>query len=610
MEFLTLQFLIISLLIFFFLGTVFLLRSAKNKLNLVLVILYYLFFLMNLARLEIELTSDPFILLFWKRIDSLITFIPSFILYFTLILVEKQDIFSIKYKKFLLFLPSMIFYALDFVFDSNYVLFTKNLLTTLYTCDIKSIILFCFVSYLTITIIISILILWFYQSKQASMIKKRRGKIVLTSFSFALGCFFVIEFILPYHFNVILQAYTLNGIYLALYIVGFTIWKYRLIIINLNYTAENIIYNLSDALFLTDVNGIIMEVNPAASNLLGFEIERFIGKKIEDFLYNQDDIQRFKFQFKLLTEVEKIDNIEDIEINFRSFNNEKLPFSISASKIRDKNGYNEGLIFICRDITLRKQIDKERKDLLIQQRMYIDELLKASQFKTEFLSLMSHELRTPLNAIIGFSDLLLDGSYGSLNPEQLDFIKDIKFSSEHLLEMINKILDISRIESGKLKLNIEKIELITMINQINSSLKSLYKEKNLYFKVEGLEEKKFIHADPVRLKEILYNLLSNAIKFTIEGGITLKIEETEKEWIFHVKDTGIGIKEEDFDIVFKEFKRVENPYTNSIPGTGLGLPLTKRLVNLHGGDISFTSKPGVGTTFTFTIPKILEKSSL
>ena len=112
-------------------------------------------------------------------------------------------------------------------------------------------------------------------------------------------------------------------------------------------------------------------------------------------------------------------------------------------------------------------------------------------------------------------------------------------------------------------------------------------------------------ADPIKFKEIIYNLLSNAIKYTITGKITFIIQEDKEKWIFKIKDTGIGIAQKDYDLVFKEFKRIDNPYVNSIPGTGLGLSLAKRLVNLHGGVIVFTSKLGVGSTFTFTIPKSL-----
>ena len=196
-----------------------------------------------------------------------------------------------------------------------------------------------------------------------------------------------------------------------------------------------------------------------------------------------------------------------------------------------------------------------------------------------------------------------------LNEEQNEFITDIKSSAEHQFDMIKHILNISKIESGQLNLNIQKFSLNSMVEQIKSNLKPLYSKINLEFEVKGLDEEKFIYADPIRFKEILINLLSNAIKFTIDGKITLVIKGDYYNWIFKVRDTGIGIANKDFPLIFKEFQRVESTYVQSVPGTGLGLSLTKRLIELHGGEISFFSVLGVGSTFTFNIPKELERKA-
>lgn len=223
------------------------------------------------------------------------------------------------------------------------------------------------------------------------------------------------------------------------------------------------------------------------------------------------------------------------------------------------------------------------------------------------MATMSHELRTPLNAIIGFADLLLENVYGQLTEDQREFISDIKSSAEHQFDMIKHILDISKIESGQISLNIQKFSLNNMVEQIKSSLKPLINKKEIKVKIKGLEEEKFIFADPIRFKEILLNLLSNAIKFTIEGKITLTVKEEYNYWLFKINDTGIGIARKDFPLIFKEFKRVDSTYVRSVPGTGLGLSLTKRLIELHGGDISFTSILGAGSTFTYSISKKLEE---
>jgi len=252
---------------------------------------------------------------------------------------------------------------------------------------------------------------------------------------------------------------------------------------------------------------------------------------------------------------------------------------------------------------------KDLKDLLEKQKLYLDQIEKISRFKTEFLATMSHELRTPLNAIIGFTDLLIEGVFGELNKEQSEYLKDIDDSSKHLLDIISNILDISKIESGQVALKIEEIQLNNIIDQVISTLKPFYAEKDIKWELNGLKKEHFIFADRIKFKQIIYNLLSNAIKFTPKGKIIFEFKENKKEWEFFIKDTGIGISEKDFDIIFKDFKRVKSDYVDATQGTGLGLALTKRLINIHGGIISFSSKLGKGTTFTFNLPKNLKDKS-
>jgi len=237
---------------------------------------------------------------------------------------------------------------------------------------------------------------------------------------------------------------------------------------------------------------------------------------------------------------------------------------------------------------------------------YVDQILKASTFKSEFMATMSHELRTPLNSIMGFSELLSEQEYfGKLSDQQLEFVQNISSSSEHLLHLVNQFLDIAKIESGKLKIDIRPVVLNELVNELVMELKPEYLSKGLELNLQGFEQQRIIFADPVQLKQILLNLISNAIKYTLTGSITIQFLEREDSFEINVTDTGIGIAEKDFSKVFKEFERIETPKITS-NGSGLGLALTKRLVNIHGGEVSFTSKEGVGSTFTFTLPKTLK----
>ena len=383
---------------------------------------------------------------------------------------------------------------------------------------------------------------------------------------------------------------------------------------------KNLFENSPNAVLLINFKGIVIDANSTTKRLFGYEKEEFLGKPIN----NLTDIfpQEVKHFFKLIFRASfSKDFPKPIEFQVKIKSGNIIWVILQASLIKQNT---ETLIqFIFQDITEKKKGElitekfkeeleievkkrtKELNDALEQQKLYLDQIVKSSQIKTEFMATMSHELRTPLNAIIGFTDLLLEGVYGGLNEDQIDFMNDIKSSAEHQFDMIKRILDISKIESGQVSLNFQKFSLNSTIEQIRSNLKPLYSKKDLKFKVKGLEEEVFIVADPIRFKEILLNLISNAIKFTIDGKVTLLFKEDYYNWIFRVRDTGIGIANKDFPLIFKEFNRVESTYVRSTPGTGLGLSLTKRLVELHGGEISFFSVLGVGSTFTFNIPKKL-----
>jgi PAS domain S-box-containing protein len=357
-----------------------------------------------------------------------------------------------------------------------------------------------------------------------------------------------------------------------------------------------------NAILLINFKGILIDSNITSEKLFGYDKDFFIDRPFDEFpdIFPIEIKSFFKKIFKASF---KGEFPEPIEVEIKKKEGKNIWVNIQASLLKIEN---ETLIqFIFQDITQKKKAElleeefkdqlesevnsrtKELNDALEQQKHYLDQIIKSSKFKTEFMASMSHELRTPLNAIIGFTDLLLEGIYGPLNSEQLDFLKDIKSSAEHQFDMIKHILDISKIEAGQLTLNIQKFSLNSIVNQIKSSLKPLYRKKVLKFKIKGLETEKEIYADPIRFKEILLNLVSNAVKYTIEGKITLLVQEKYDYWLFKVRDTGIGIATKDYNLIFKEFKRVDSPYVRSVTGTGLGLSLTRRLINLHGGEISF-----------------------
>ena len=228
---------------------------------------------------------------------------------------------------------------------------------------------------------------------------------------------------------------------------------------------------------------------------------------------------------------------------------------------------------------------------------------EANQSKSEFLANMSHELRTPLNAINGFSDIMKKELFGPLgDPRYAEYVNDILFSGQHLLSLINDILDMSKIEAGKMYLNTEAMQMNDMISQVIRIVRGRAEENRLklVYDEDMLPE---IEADPRAVKQILLNLTTNAIKFTPEGGVvTLVVEPKSAGLIVHVSDTGIGISKEDIERLAQPFEQIDSQHSRQHEGTGLGLALSKSLVELHGGNFTIESVVGQGTTVTFTLP--------
>jgi len=231
------------------------------------------------------------------------------------------------------------------------------------------------------------------------------------------------------------------------------------------------------------------------------------------------------------------------------------------------------------------------------------QLEAASRHKSEFLANMSHELRTPLNAVIGFSEVLLQRMFGELNAKQDEYLRDIYASGQHLLSLINDILDLSKIEAGRMELAPAVFHLPTALENAFTLVKERAGRHGIALEVSIDPRLGELVGDERKVKQVLLNLLSNAVKFTPEGGrISLKTRRTDSAVEIAVTDTGIGIAPEDQAAIFEEFRQVGSDDARKQEGTGLGLTLAKKFVELHGGRISVESELGRGSTFTFTLP--------
>jgi len=354
----------------------------------------------------------------------------------------------------------------------------------------------------------------------------------------------------------------------------------------------NIVESSNDAIGTISLDGIITSWNKGAEQVYGYSAEEILGKPISIIAppHLNKETQNLSEKIK---QGEQIHRYETLRLR----KNEKMIcVSITLSPVFDTHRELTAVSFISRDITMIKEAEEK----FIQEKQIAE---VANCAKSEFLANMSHELRTPLNSIIGFSDLLYEQAYGELNEKQLRSVENVSKSGKHLLNLINDILDISKVEAGKLELDYNDFELAAKFNIIRNLLSPIADRKNIKIEIEVDSKLKSIRAGEDRFVQIMYNLVDNAIKFSYEKGL-VRIEARKKGDLVEitVKDTGIGIKAEDQDKLFKPFSQI-GPFSSKISqGTGLGLSLVKQIVHLHGGYIWFRSNPGEGSTFAFTIP--------
>jgi len=356
-----------------------------------------------------------------------------------------------------------------------------------------------------------------------------------------------------------------------------------------------------DAIIEVDREGRIVLLNAVTVKLFGYTREELLGRSVDalipDAARGRHATHRANYWEKPMTRPMG----QGLTLLARRKDGSEFPVEISLSPVRSEEGFR--VTAIIRDVTDRKIAEEKIRAANQQLELRNQEVERANRLKSEFLASMSHELRTPLHTIIGFAELLGEELEGPLNEKQKRFLKHVHEDSLHLLDLINDILDISKIEAGGMQLNTESFDAREAVRVAVESIRNLAAQKSI--SVENQVEKEtFVLADRVRFREILSNLLSNAVKFTPEGGrieVGLGLPQEDKV-VFSVSDTGIGIAAEDQEAIFDKFRQVSAATHGVREGTGLGLAIVKHLVEMHGGSIWLESTVGVGSRFSFSIP--------
>nr|WP_275425579.1 PAS domain-containing sensor histidine kinase [Methanosarcina horonobensis] len=360
----------------------------------------------------------------------------------------------------------------------------------------------------------------------------------------------------------------------------------------------NIVESSNDAIITESFDGVIISWNKGAEQIYGYLAEEVLGKNVSilepDYL--KGEIKQLADKIK---QGKRVKHHETLRLKK---DGTILNILLTLSPVFDVSGKLVAISNIAGDIT-----EKKISENLLREKQLAE---IANRTKSEFLANMSHELRTPLNSIIGFSDMLYEQVYGELNKKQLRAVGNISNSGKHLLNLINGILDLSKIEANKMEFNYREFELATKLDLVRNVLYPIAEKKSIEIEIDMDSKLTKIRADEDKFTRIMYNLVDNAVKFSYENSL-VKIGARKKGDMVEimVKDTGIGIKAEDQHKLFKPFSQVNSLSSKKSQGTGLGLSLVKQIVNLHGGYVWFRSEEGEGSTFAFVIPITAKKCS-
>jgi PAS domain S-box-containing protein len=360
-----------------------------------------------------------------------------------------------------------------------------------------------------------------------------------------------------------------------------------------------------DAILSKTLDGRITSWNPGAAKLFGYPAAEVIGKTMQSFI----PPERPDEEVEILARIAGGENIQHFETMRVRKDRTRIDVSVTISPIKDGQGKVIGVSKIARDNTERKRFEHALQQTNVELEHARRMAEQANRAKSEFISSMSHELRTPLNGIIGFTEFLIDEKPGPLRPKQKEYLGDVLNSGRHLLQLINDVLDLAKVEAGKMELHLETFPVRKAVEEVTAVIQGIANKKQIAIAIEIGPDLDAVMLDQHKFKQILYNLLSNAIKFSDDGGqVSIRARRLDTQQLeIAIRDAGIGIKTEDIGRLFNNFEQLDSGTARRFEGTGLGLALTKKLIEFQGGCIRVESQPAHGSIFTVVLPVEIKK---
>ena len=388
-----------------------------------------------------------------------------------------------------------------------------------------------------------------------------------------------------------------------------------------------ILENVGDPILVTDDQSNIILMNREAERLFEAPAQSDLNSKVrQDVRTNDTKFSSFISDFALSPDSARTMPMSLTEPD----GGREFPAEVVSGKVLNERSEMAAIVSVVHDLTkvaenerlatelsgLNENLEdriraatEELEERNRQLQWQSQELERAYRLKSQFLASMSHELRTPINALLGYTSLMRDKIYGELNQRQDEALTRMYTASQHLLELVNDILDLAKIEAGKMPVHVEPVDIGQLVRELSQTIEPMVRRKSLEYRVELAPEMPVLETDRTKVKQIVLNLLSNAVKFTHQGyiGISARPAEDNDGVMLEVMDTGIGIKEDDLPKIFEDFRQVDQSSTREYGGTGLGLSITKKLLHLLGGTIRVHSAPGQGSTFSLWLPKRSEE---